>query len=68
MILMPVLHVPQNRSQDPMEEQDPEFNQYFENLFGIPWDEYLLMNEELEAVPLMQTPILITFKIYQTKS
>ena len=36
-------------SQDPMEEQDPEFNQYFENLFGIPWDEYLLMNEELEA-------------------
>ena len=28
---------------------DSEFDQYFQNLLGIPWDEYLIMDEELKA-------------------
>ena len=31
------------------QDGDAEFDEYFENLLGIPWDKYLLMDEELEA-------------------
>ena len=32
-----------------VDDGDSEFGQYFQNLLGIPWDEYLMMDEELEA-------------------
>ena len=34
-------------------DEDSEFDQYFQNLLGIPWDEYLLMDKELE----MENPV-----------
>ena len=34
-------------------DEDSEFDQYFQNLVGIPWDEYLLKDEELE----MENPV-----------
>ena len=30
-------------------DADTEFAEYFKNLFGVPWDEYLQMHDELEA-------------------
>ena len=30
-------------------EADTDFDEYFQNLLGIPWEEYLMMDEELEA-------------------
>ena len=35
-------------TQEPLEEKDTEFDQYFQNLLGMSWDEYLMMDEELE--------------------
>ena len=29
-------------------DEDPDFPEYFENLLNIPWDEYLVMDKELE--------------------
>ena len=50
MTLMPVLHVPQN----PLLVKKDDSNTHriypiFENLLGVPWDEYLQMDDELEA-------------------
>ena len=46
---------------EPMEEKDTEFDQYFQNLLGIPWDEYLLMDEKLEIEKPVHAPDANTY-------
>ena len=44
------------------EEKDPEFDKSFQNLLCIPWDEYLLMDEELERENPVHAPDANTCK------
>ena len=47
--------------QDPLQEKDPQFDEYFEKLLGIPWDEYLMMDEVLEAKNRSHAPDANTY-------